>query len=108
MTISGGGIDRVLDTGVDDSATISGLTITGGVAAASGGGIASNAGLTLTDSTLSGNTASGGSGGGIFHSGTTATLSNVTIQGNTATTDGGGLITIGAGAPSAVLPATSL
>jgi CSLREA domain-containing protein len=95
VTIDGGALDRVIDTGVADAATISGLTIRGGKAAASGGGIASSATLTLSDSTITANQASAGDGGGIFAANAPATITNVTIQGNTATNGGGGLITTG-------------
>jgi CSLREA domain-containing protein len=99
VTIDGGGLDRVIDTGIDDAATITGLTISGGNTAVSGGGVASSATLTLTDSTITNNKASI-DGGGVLQANGTATLTNVTIQGNTATGDGGGLITNG-GAPAA-------
>jgi polymorphic membrane protein len=65
--------------------TISGSTITGNFASLWGGGI--NGGGTITNSTISGNTAGGGNdhrpgqGGGIFGGGT---IRNTTITGNTA------------------------
>ena len=57
-----------------------------------GGGIYNKNGtLTVTESTISGNSAANGHGGGLYHDGgTTATLTNVTISGNSATQDGGG------------------
>jgi parallel beta-helix repeat protein len=117
VTVSGGGSTRVfmIDSGV--TASISGLTITGGNSGSyfSGGGLY-NAGtttlidctvsgnfagvhgggldnegaatLTLTDCTLSGNSAGGG--GGLYNAGT-ATLTNSTVSGNSAKYVGGGL-----------------
>ncbi len=73
--------------------TISGLTITGG-SEVSGGGIDNGGMLTVTNSILSGNSASGnsariGSGGGIFNSGT-LTLTDCTLSGNSARIGSGG------------------
>ena len=80
--------------------SISGLTITGG-RAGSGGGISNSGTMTLTDCTISGNSAGGGifnfSGGGIFSSGT-MTLTDCTIMGNTTILgdgSGGGIFNLG-------------
>ena len=73
-------------------ANLSGMAITGGSAGA-GGGIYSNYGtLTVTNCTLSGNSATGylGSGGGIHSSGT-LTVTNSTLSGNSTSYYGGGL-----------------
>ena len=65
-------------------------TVNGNVSAAGeGGGIFSWVTVTLTNSTVSGNSTSG-NGGGIFSWGT-VTLTNCTISGNTASQRGGGL-----------------
>lgn len=57
----------------------------------SGGGIYNSGTLTLSDSTIANNTASGGPGGGISNDlGGTLTLLNSTIVGNTSTDDAGG------------------
>ncbi len=88
--LSGGGIASFFSTATTINATtISGNTTTTG----SGGGISSNGLLTVTNSTISGNTAPGtsGSGGGIFNTDSTAKISNTTISGNTATSSGGGI-----------------
>jgi transcriptional regulator with XRE-family HTH domain len=63
----------------------------------SGGGIYNSGVLTLTDSTIAYNTATGGPGGGISNDfGSTLTLVNSTIVGNTSTDDaGGGISTTG-------------
>ncbi len=106
LTISGGstGINSysgvtifVVNSGV--TASISGLTIadgnaSGGPAALNNGGgiyIHNGGTLTVSNSTISGNTTGGGpsgnQGGGIFNGGT-LTVSNSTISGNTATGSG--------------------
>src|SRR5216684_3995811 len=76
------------------TATIQDMTIQNGSAPAFGGGGILNYGtLTLSNSRLSGNSASGAyyaSGGGIFNSGT-ATISNSTLSDNRATYYGGGI-----------------
>jgi hypothetical protein len=63
--------------------TLSGSTLSGNTAVyGGGGGIANNGTLTLSSSTLSDNT-TGSDGGGIYNSGT-ATVSGCTLTGNTA------------------------
>jgi hypothetical protein len=96
-TIKGGG--RVVSVQVGVTATITGLTITGGTADY-GGGIFNQGSLTLTNAVVKGNSATG-SGGGIFNDGqyfggnsnATLTLDNDTIgaqgQPNTAGAGGG-------------------
>lgn len=64
-TVNGGGIDRVIDIRGDSTVSISGLTVTGGVAPDLGGLII-------------------GAGGGISTQGTLLTLTNVTVRGNSA------------------------
>jgi CSLREA domain-containing protein len=98
---SGG--DRVLDlptAGV--SVSISDVTIRNGqTASGDGGGIenaAAGSSLSLLNSTVSGNTAGGGTNaGGIFTAGAgaTTTLTNVTLSGNIAGDSGGGLMSSG-------------
>jgi hypothetical protein len=90
LRISGNNTSRVFDNS-RANLTISGVTITNGRAALFGGGIYNQDGiLTLTNSTVSGNTAPGfGYGGGIFNSGGTMTLTNSTVSGNTAGSGGG-------------------
>ncbi len=60
-------------------------SVAGGECAGRGGGIYTGEGdTTLTNSTISGNTATdGGSGGGYFSDGGAVTMTNVTISGNT-------------------------
>jgi len=80
--------------GIDGSATVElrGFTITKGFPGPGhqGGGIWVAGTLTLTNSTVSGNTAY--VGGGIWTTGT-LTLTNSTVSGNTATANGGGIYT---------------
>lgn len=89
--IRAGSIDRVFDVRASASATIIGVTVTGGDTSEDGGGIrvSRNATLTLSHSVLSGNSTTK-SGGALFNDGT-ATLTNVTVSANEAGTDGGGI-----------------
>ena len=117
VTISGGNAVRVLQVEGHVTATLRGLTITGGFTTGDGGGVynggtltlagctvsGNSAGskggglgnysgssvLTLTDCAVSGNSADNG-GGGVFNGGT-LTLAGCTVSGNTADNDGGGL-----------------
>ena len=122
LSVNGDGKSRVFD--IDGaSAAISALTITGG-SADEGGGLRNEGGtLSLTDATVSGNSATkeggglatlfGGTstlidctvsgntapaGGGLSNASSTLTLTNSTLSGNTATGDGGGLYNTGGAA----------
>jgi uncharacterized repeat protein (TIGR01451 family) len=90
---------RVFNVNTNVNATISALTISGGnVTSGSGGGIlyGTNSTVTVTDSTITGNSATGGAG--ISNSsGGTLTVINSTISGNTAGNLGGGGIFSGSG-----------
>jgi hypothetical protein len=72
--------------------TVSDSTLAGNSAQGYGGGIYNQGTLTLTNSTLSDNAAVAwfGQGGGIYNLGT-LTLTNSTLSGNTAQFDGGGI-----------------
>jgi hypothetical protein len=87
ITVDGGGIsgDIQIDLGVAVSMT--GMNFTGGKSSI-GGGIQNNGTATLTDCTISGNTAY--SGGGISNYDATATLTDCTVSDNHATGVGGG------------------
>ncbi len=93
VTVSGDGLSRVFEVEAGVTASISGMTITGGSAPGgsviSGGGLANYGGTTtLTNCTVSGNSAS--VGGGLYtNSAGTTTLTNCTISGNSAEWDGG-------------------
>ena len=89
-TLDGLGACRVLSIG--GTVTLSGLTIRNGNAA-TGGGISSSASLTVSSSTIAGNTATT-QGGGVASSGT-LTVSNSTITGNAAGSQGGGIFNSG-------------
>jgi hypothetical protein len=72
-------------------ATITNSTISGNTATGVGGGIYNVGGLTISNSTLSGNSATvdvAGGGGGIFNYGN-LTIANSTISGNSASLGGG-------------------
>jgi predicted outer membrane repeat protein len=86
IVISGG--ERVFDVFAPATVAISNMTIRGGFGNnfGGGGGIRNAGTLTLTDVTVSGNTAP--SGGGIANTGT-MTLTDVTVSGNTAPSGGG-------------------
>ena len=87
-TNCGGGIYS--DGGGGDSATITNSTISGNSAVCSAGiGNQSPGVVTIVDSTISGNTASG-SGGGVDNRGT-MTITNSTISDNTSGLEGGGI-----------------
>jgi hypothetical protein len=88
LTVSGNNASRVFEvaSGVTDS--ISGLALSHGRAAPTGGGILNAGTLTLSNATVSGNLVySGGGdldfGGGIYNSGT-LTVQNSTVTGNVA------------------------
>lgn len=86
LTVSGNNASQVftIDRGVN--ASITALTITGGLARF-GGGVDNAGTLSLNNDTLSGNSATSG-GGGVGNLGTLS-LSNVTLSGNTANLGGG-------------------
>ncbi|MCR5359700.1 MAG: hypothetical protein K6E55_07450, partial [Thermoguttaceae bacterium] len=97
ITIDADGRSRVFYVGGGNEANpveLIGLTITGGNNSSGGGnygdggGIYNDGTLTITNSTISGNTASG-DGGGICNDSGTLTITNSTISGNTADWGGG-------------------
>jgi hypothetical protein len=91
-------VNPFLDAGFVTS--ISGVTITGGkeTTAACGGGIVAGSianDLTVTNSVISGNSATGAGtfgGGGICFTGGNLTLNGTTLSGNTTSGSGGGLV----------------
>ncbi len=86
LTVSGNNASQVFSIQPKVTASISGLTITGGLAKF-GGGVGNGGTLSLTDVTLSGNSATSG-GGGVGNLGTLY-LTNVTLSGNSANLGGG-------------------
>ena len=82
-------ITRVMAVTVGVEVTIEELTIRHGNVIADGGGIHNRGTLTIANSTLSGNSADWGMGGGIFNRSGTLTISNSTLSGNSASNGGG-------------------
>ena len=80
---------RPFDIAANTTVTMNRITITGGNATGSGGGISNSGILTLANSTISGNNAAN-NGGGIYNVGT-LTVTDSTITGNQATNSGGGV-----------------
>ncbi len=92
ITVNGNGSNRVLQIEFGNTVVISGLTITGGhVGGFNGGGGLYNLGsLTLSNSTVTGDSAY--NGGGIFNgSNGTMVMSGDTVNNNTAVDAGGGI-----------------
>ncbi len=89
-SMEGGGICTSWDNSV---ATIIGSQISNNSAVSGGGVLIGNGSLTMGDSTISGNFASG-DGGGFFNGAVTATITGSTINGNTATGDGGAIVNL--------------
>jgi CSLREA domain-containing protein len=100
-TVTGGAgwDDRIFHI-LTGTVTIKSIVISGGSVSSDGGGavLIKSGSLTLSDSTISGNSANNsisGLGGGIWNfSGNTTTLNNVTISGNSAAF-GGGILNYG-------------
>jgi filamentous hemagglutinin family protein len=93
-SFGGGGGINVFNANNRSLTIINSSTVSGNTAYF-GGGIFGNGTVILTNSTVSGNAAIGGSGGGI-DSGGTVTINNSTVSGNTATDGGGGISIFGA------------
>ncbi|PKB63843.1 MAG: hypothetical protein BZY80_05370, partial [SAR202 cluster bacterium Io17-Chloro-G2] len=94
LTIDGNASSRIFSVGSGVTVSITGLTLTNGNDLR-GGGIFNFGDLTLTDITVSGNTAISVSlrGGGGIHNSGTLSLSNSTVSGNTSSSIGGGITT---------------
>jgi len=89
VTISGNNAVEVFDDPqADVTATLSELTITGGMTNATGGGINNDGTLTVTNSTIEKNSAD--FGGGIYNDGILAVTGSV-VETNTVTGFGGGI-----------------
>jgi len=84
---AGGGIYN----DINGTLTVTNSTVSDNTAASSGGGIYNNINstLTVTNSTFSGNKVPAGGGGGIFNSGT-VTVTSSTFSNNSGTSGGGG------------------
>jgi hypothetical protein len=104
LSVSGNNVSRVFQIDANVSASISGVTISGGNAGNSAGGGLSNAGtLDLTACTVSGNSAAGGAG--LYNKGT-LDLTACTVSGNSAEAGGGGLYSQGGTATMALTNCT--
>ena len=92
VSISGDDESGIFDIGENVTATLSGLTITGGSTQGNGGGLYNGGSLTLMDCTISGNSAF--AGGAVYNSGQLS-LTDCTISGNSGAGSGGGLFNLG-------------
>jgi hypothetical protein len=90
LTISGGKAVGVFQVDKEVSASISGLSISEGLATLSGGGLKNDGKVTLTNCTIRGNSSEYGRGGGVYNDGT-ANLYGCTISGNSTSYGGNGL-----------------
>jgi hypothetical protein len=88
VTINAGGQFRDFEVEAGVTASITGVNFTDGTVTGNGGGFYNLGATTLTDCTISGNTATKHSGGGLYNSGT-ATLVNCSITSNSAENGGG-------------------
>jgi hypothetical protein len=93
LTVSGNNQFQVFHVGAGTTVGISGLTVSGGHALFSGGGIYNDGGnLTLTNDAVTDNSAVMNEGGGIYNKGgSTLMLTDDTLANNTAGDQGGGL-----------------
>lgn len=89
--VDGNGLDRVFDIHIGAAVTMSGVTIQGG-SEITGGGIRNFNDLTLLDSVVAGNAATG-DGGGIANF-DVLVVERSEIRGNTASNDGGGVLNL--------------
>jgi hypothetical protein len=91
VTVTGDGRSRVFQADAGASASLSGLTITGGMTAGGGGGLDNEGGITtLIHCSVSGNSASK-NGGGLFDNRGVTTLTDCIVSGNSSGNNGGGL-----------------
>jgi hypothetical protein len=95
ITVSGNNASRVFEVVPAVTVAISGLTIANGRSLV-GGGVFNSGMLTITDSTISGNTATTAAfhlgGGGIYNDNGTVTVTGCTLSGNSALRLGGGIL----------------
>jgi len=107
LTITGNGFtirqtcanERVMEQTLSGALTLDGVTVTGGTGVAQGAGVFAGGNVTLTNSTVTANTATT-EGGGISTPGGDVTATNSTISNNTTTgtfgNGGGGVFASGA------------
>ncbi len=92
LAISGNGASRVFQVDQGASASLIGLTITGGVTTGDGGGLLNDGTLSLAGVAVVGNSAA--NGGGVDNMGT-ALIVGSAIDENSASADGGGIFNTG-------------
>ncbi len=90
LTVSGGNASRVFSVNAGVTATLNGLTVSGGrTNSAVGGGILNQGALTISSAIIAGNSAPfNNNGGGIYNEGTLS-ISNSTLAGNSCGDRGG-------------------
>jgi hypothetical protein len=105
-TVSGNNASRVFQVDALVTASISGLTISGGNVGyfGTGGGLTNYGTTALTNCTVSGSSA--GFGGGVFNYSGSLNLTNCTLSGNLATFGGGGVAAFGYGGTAALTNCT--
>jgi len=92
VTIDGQSQVQAFSIGTGATVRLNALTISGGTSTKMGGGIANSGTLTVSNSTLTGNSAF--RGGAIYNDGT-LTVINSTLSGNSSTDDGGAIFNDG-------------
>jgi hypothetical protein len=96
VTISGGNLVRVFYVNSGVTVTLNNLTVADGLFSGWGGGIENYGTLTVMNSTLANNSATGGGGyGGGIDNRNTLTVLNSTFSGNSADNGGGGISNMG-------------
>jgi hypothetical protein len=93
LAVSSGGASRVFQVDGGATASLSGLTITGGLTDGDGGGLLNLGKVILSGDAIVGNSAA--DGGGVANQGTAVILGS-SIDGNAASGDGGGIFNAGA------------
>jgi hypothetical protein len=96
-TLDAGGSKRVLYVDNADVTLGPGLTLTGGSGPGRGVYVTAGGKFTMTGGTISGNTAGGGPGGGVYVDGGSFTMNKGTISGNNISAAGAGVYITGSG-----------
>jgi parallel beta-helix repeat protein len=106
VTVNAGGHSRVFYVAANVTASLSGLTLTGGNNndLTGGGGLWNDGTANLTNCTITGNSTTNLVGGGGLYNRGTATLTNCTVSNNTASQPGGGgVLTVSAAGSTTIL-----
>ena len=96
ITISGNLNDRVINDTAGGSLTLDHVTIKDGKVAGNGGGVQASGPVTVTNSTISDNTNSGGTEGGGIYAGGAMTVIDSTFTDNVSSRFGGAVFAFGA------------